>query len=106
MHGVSGALEEFPRERPRFAVLSGVRGSGNLESEFKSAGTELLFGAGALEAVASHPDCRAVMAGIVGAAGLGATLAAARAGKRILLANKEALVLAGPIFMRAAREAG
>jgi 1-deoxy-D-xylulose-5-phosphate reductoisomerase len=67
---------------------------------------ELLFGAAALEDVARDRECHAVMAAIVGAAGLAATLAAARAGKRVLLANKEALVLAGALFMRAAQEAG
>src|SRR5712671_7396878 len=63
-------------------------------------------GATALEDVARDGECHAVMAAIVGAAGLAATLAAARAGKRVLLANKEALVMAGPLFMRAARESG
>jgi 1-deoxy-D-xylulose-5-phosphate reductoisomerase len=74
--------------------------------QFKEAGVELLFGPGALERVASDDECDTVMAAIVGAAGLPATLAAARAGKRILLANKEALVMAGPLFMRVAREGG
>ena len=53
----------------------------------------------------AHARSESVMAAIVGAAGLASTLAAARAGKRVLLANKEALVMAGPLFMRAAREA-
>ncbi|HWJ00058.1 MAG TPA: 1-deoxy-D-xylulose-5-phosphate reductoisomerase [Burkholderiales bacterium] len=99
-------LELCRRHRPRFAVLSGTAESRELARKFKDAGSELLFGAGALERVASAPECGVVMAAIVGAAGLPATLAAARAGKRILLANKEALVMAGPLFMRAAREGG
>ena len=66
----------------------------------------MLFGAQALEAIARHPETDTVMAGIVGAAGLASTLAAVRAGKRVLLANKEALVMGGPVVMRAARESG
>src|SRR2546425_7685797 len=92
--------------RPRYAVLSGVGEDRDLQKRFSETGTELLFGAGALEEVVTHDDCQAVMASIVGAAGLPATLAAAAAGKRVLLANKEALVMAGPLFMRAAHEAG
>ena len=95
------------RHRPRYAVLSGLDEDRTLRRRFGDAsGAELLFGAGALERVASDAGCHAVMAAIVGAAGLGATLAAARAGKQVLLANKEALVMAGPFFMRAVAEAG
>ena len=75
------------RHRPRFAVLSGTAQSAELERRFKAFGTELLFGAAGLESVARHPDTDAVMAAIVGAAGLASTLAAVRAGKRVLLAN-------------------
>ena len=64
---------------------------------------ELLFGPQALEQVAADPECDVVMAAIVGAAGLAPTLAAARAGKRVLLANKEALVMAGPFFIARGR---
>ncbi|MGE5638674.1 MAG: 1-deoxy-D-xylulose-5-phosphate reductoisomerase [Clostridia bacterium] len=92
--------------RPRYAVLAGVEESRALKKTFAEAGTELLFGAAALEEVAAHPDCHAVMAAIVGAAGLRPALAAARAGKKILLANKEALVMAGPVFVGAARAGG
>ena len=106
-HDASDTLLELcRRHRPRFAVLSGIPENAALKRRFAEAGTELLFGAGALEDVARDRECRAVVAAIVGAAGLAATLAAARAGKRLLLANKEALVLAGPLFMRAAKEAG
>ena len=94
------------RHRPRYAVLSGVPEDARLRSEFREAGAELLFGMQALERVAADPECQVVMAAIVGAAGMASTLAAAAAGKRVLLANKEALVMAGPLFVRVAREAG
>ena len=97
-------LELCRRHKPRYAVLSGTAESPDLRKKFKEAQTELLFGAAALVEVAAHPDCQAVMAAIVGAAGLPSTLAAARAGKRVLLANKEALVMTGPLMMAAARE--
>ncbi len=106
-HASSDALLELCRtHRPRYAVLSGVSENAALERKFKEAGSELLFGRAALERVASDAGCDAVMAGIVGAAGLASTLAAARAGKRVLLANKEALVMAGALVMRMARESG
>jgi 1-deoxy-D-xylulose-5-phosphate reductoisomerase len=92
--------------RPSLAVLSGLAPDRELERRFAEAGTELAFGAAALEAAVRDARCSTVMAAIVGAAGLGATLAAARAGRRVLLANKEALVMAGPLFMAAAEEAG
>jgi 1-deoxy-D-xylulose-5-phosphate reductoisomerase len=102
---VEPLFELCRRHRPRQAVLAGLAEDAGLRRRFAAAGTELLFGAQALEQVAGAPECDAVMAAIVGAAGLPATLAAARAGKRVLLANKEALVMAGPLFMRAVREA-
>jgi 1-deoxy-D-xylulose-5-phosphate reductoisomerase len=106
-HGAGDALLELSkRHRPYYAVLSGSAENQSLRTQFREIGVELLFGAAALEDVARDRECHAVMAAIVGAAGLAATLAAARAGKRVLLANKEALVLAGPLFMRAAQEAG
>src|SRR3954467_3830143 len=104
--GPEALLELCRRHRPRYAVLSGIAANAALTGRFADAGTELLFGARALEDVARDPDCRAVMAAIVGAAGLAATLAAARAGKRLLLANKEALVMAGPLLTHAAHQAG
>ena len=94
------------RHRPRYAVLSGLSEDRELTRRFANLGTELLFGTDALQSVARHPETGAVMAAIVGAAGLASTLAAVRAGKRVLLANKEALVMAGPLVMRAARESG
>jgi 1-deoxy-D-xylulose-5-phosphate reductoisomerase len=99
-------LELCRRHRPAYAVLSGRTEDGALRSRFAACGAELLFGAAGLEQVAIDRRCDVVMAAIVGAAGLASTFAAARAGKRVLLANKEALVMAGPLLMRAAREAG
>jgi 1-deoxy-D-xylulose-5-phosphate reductoisomerase len=104
--GADALLELCRRHRPRYAVLSGVAEDRLLKEKFRQAGSELLFGAAALELVAADPGCDAVMAAVVGAAGLSSTLAAARAGKRVLLANKEALVVAGPLFMQAAQQAG
>jgi len=70
------------------------------------AATQVLAGPEALEEIAALPDVHSVMAAIVGAAGLTSTLAAARAGKRLLLANKESLVMAGPLLMRLVRASG
>ena len=96
------------RFRPRCAVLSGRTSDDAAVRRLREAGcsTELMFGEEALAGVAAAPDCDVVMAAIVGAAGLAPSLAAARAGKRVLLANKEALVMAGPLFMQAVREGG
>jgi 1-deoxy-D-xylulose-5-phosphate reductoisomerase len=106
-HRSADALLELCRShRPRYAVLSGVAENRALRARFAETGAELLFGASALERVAEDAECAVVMAAIVGAAGLASTLAAARAGKRLLLANKEALVIAGPLVMRAARASG
>ena len=104
--GAQALLDLCARHKPRYAVLSGSAGDGALERRFADAGTELLFGAQALERVAAAPECAIVMAAIVGAAGLQPTLAAARAGKRVLLANKEALVMAGPLFTATAQASG
>jgi 1-deoxy-D-xylulose-5-phosphate reductoisomerase len=65
-----------------------------------------MAGPGALVEIAADPSCDTVVAAIVGAAGMASTLAAARAGKRLLLANKESVVLAGDLLMQAAREGG
>ena len=96
------------RHAPRYAVLSGLSENQTLRRRFSEAGctTELLFGAPALAQVAADRDCDVLMAAIVGAAGLAPILAGARAGKRLLLANKEALVMAGPLFMRTVRDSG
>ncbi len=99
-------LELCKRHRPRYAVLSGVSQDAELARRFSAIGVELLFGPAALENVARHPETQTVMAAIVGAAGLASTLAAVKAGKRVLLANKEALVMAGPLVTGAARSSG
>lgn len=93
---------------PDFAVLGEAEAAAPLQRRLRDAGvrTEVLHGVEALERMAALPEVDAVMAAIVGAAGLRPTLAAARAGKKVLLANKEALVMAGPVFMRAVREHG
>jgi len=93
---------------PAYAVMGSATDAQRLALLLKDAGlrTEVLHGAEALVQVASLPEVDAVMAAIVGAAGLPPTLAAARAGKRVLLANKEALVMAGAVFMAEVRRAG
>jgi len=94
------------QHRPSLAVLAGTTEDSALRRRLRELGsaTELLFGAAAL--VRAVEDCDMVMAAIVGAAGLAPTISAARAGKQVLLANKEALVMAGPLFMREARTSG
>jgi 1-deoxy-D-xylulose-5-phosphate reductoisomerase len=94
--------------RPAYAVMGSAMDAQRLSVLLKSKGlrTEVLHGADALVQVASLPEVDAVMAAIVGAAGLPSTLAAACAGKRVLLANKEALVMAGAVFMAEVRRAG
>jgi 1-deoxy-D-xylulose-5-phosphate reductoisomerase len=96
------------RWKPRFAAMPQPAQARELRERLKAQGltTEVLEGAQALCDLAAHPDVDAVMAAIVGAAGLPACLAAARAGKRLLLANKEALVVGGALFMNAVREGG
>jgi 1-deoxy-D-xylulose-5-phosphate reductoisomerase len=93
---------------PRYAVVGDeVRATG-LRQALREAGvaTEVLHGVEALEQVASLPEVDTVMAAIVGAAGLKPTLAAVRSGKRVLLANKEALVMAGDLFMSEVHRSG
>ena len=94
--------------RPRYAVLPDAPQAGELRRRLKEHGvsTEVLTGAQALCELAAHPDVDAVMAAIVGAAGLAPCLAAALAGKNLLLANKEALVVGGRLFMDAVRAGG
>ena len=94
--------------KPKYAVLLDERAALQLRQRVHEAGfsTEVMSGAAALEQVAVSPEVDAVMAAIVGAAGLQPTLAAARAGKKILLANKEILVMAGNVFMDAVRTSG
>ena len=96
------------RHRPQWAAMLDVQAAVRLERELAGSGlpTRVLAGAEGLATVAALDDADTVVAAIVGAAGLGPTLAAARAGKRILLANKEALVIGGGAFMRAVGEGG
>jgi hypothetical protein len=100
--------EQCRQFRPAHAVVGSAEDALRLARMLKHAGlsTEVLHGAEALVQVAGLSEVDAVMAAIVGAAGLPPTLAAARAGKRVLLANKEALVMAGAVFMSEARRAG
>lgn len=105
---VDRLFEQCLEFRPAFAVLRDAALAADLESRLAGARvqTEVLHGVDALVAMATHAEVTTVMAAIVGAAGLTPTLAAARAGKRILLANKEALVMAGELFMAEARRGG
>jgi len=104
-NGSTDALLKLCRaHKPRYAVLSGTQENSALRKEFSKENTELLFGAKALEQVAQESEV--VMAAIVGAAGLPSTLAAVRAGKRVLLANKEALVMGGALVIEAAKRSG
>jgi 1-deoxy-D-xylulose-5-phosphate reductoisomerase len=94
--------------RPTYAVLSEPRDADLVQTRLREAGCdcEVLCGLDGLERVAALPEVDTVVAGIVGAAGLRPSLAAVRAGKRVLLANKEVLVMAGEVFMAAVREHG
>lgn len=94
--------------RPRVAVVPDERSASQLQADLHSAGlaTEVWVGDQGLCQMASAPEVDAVMAAIVGAAGLRPTLAAVNAGKKILLANKEALVMTGDLFMQAVRRSG
>ena len=94
--------------KPRFAVMADDGQAQTLSEKFKQKGlkTEVIRAQAALEMIASHADVDTVMAAIVGAAGLRACMAAALAGKRLLLANKEALVVGGEVFMQAVRSGG
>jgi 1-deoxy-D-xylulose-5-phosphate reductoisomerase len=96
------------RWHPAFAVFPDEAQAQALQNALRAKGlrTEVLAGTQALCAVAAHPQVDAVMAAIVGAAGLEPCLAAARAGKRLLLANKEALVVGGNLLMQAVHEGG
>lgn len=107
-HRVDELLAQCLAWKPRFAVLPEAAQAQLLQASLREAGsaTEVLVGAEALCEMASHPEVDAVMAAIVGAAGLPPCLAAARAGKRLMLANKEALVVGGALFMSAVREGG
>lgn len=105
---VEDMLAQCARFQPRFAVMASPTHARQLAERLQANGlkTEVLTDADALERIASHAEVDSVMAAIVGAAGLGPCLAAARAGKRLMLANKEALVVGGELFLQAVREGG
>jgi len=92
--------------QPRYAVVLESDKARELQNQLAGTPTEVLYGIDALEHISAAPEVDSVMAAIVGAAGLRPALAAASAGKRILLANKETLVMAGAFFMDAVREGG
>ncbi len=101
-------FDQCLQHRPRYAVVGHEQDVVGLAGRLRSAGsaTEVLAGPQALERVAALPEVDTVMAAIVGAAGLQPTLAAVRQGKRVLLANKEVLVMAGALFMAEVRAHG
>ncbi|MGE0485777.1 MAG: 1-deoxy-D-xylulose-5-phosphate reductoisomerase [Gammaproteobacteria bacterium] len=105
---VDGLFEQCRAWNPRYAVMVEAGPAEQLAARCRRAGlaTEVLDGTEALSAVAAHESVDYVMAGIVGAAGLLPNLAAARSGKRVMLANKESLVMSGHLFMDAVRESG
>lgn len=101
-------LAQCAQFKPEVAVMVQESAGRRLAERVKAEGlsVQVRWGAAALDEVAAAPQVDAVMAAIVGAAGLSPCIAAARAGKRLLLANKEALVVGGEVFMRAVREGG
>ncbi|MGB9356349.1 MAG: 1-deoxy-D-xylulose-5-phosphate reductoisomerase, partial [Azonexus sp.] len=101
-------FEQIREFTPEFAVVRDAALAAELGMRCRDAGLSAVVrhGMAALVDMAAHPDVDTVMAAIVGAAGLEPTLAAARAGKKILLANKEVLVMAGELFMHTVREHG
>jgi 1-deoxy-D-xylulose-5-phosphate reductoisomerase len=100
-HSIEKMLEQCRLFRPRYAVMLDKDSGEKLHTKVRAAGisTEVIWGVESLEKVASLPEVDTVMAAIVGSAGIRPTFAAARAGKQVLLANKETLVMAGRIFM-------
>lgn len=105
---VERMLAQCASFKPEFAVMAGEAAAKQLQQGLKAEGigTQVLSGSQALNQVASAPEVDLVMAAIVGAAGLASCLSAARAGKRLLLANKEALVVGGELFLDAVRQGG
>ena len=101
---MAGQIAEFS---PRYAVMADASAAAQLREQLpEDCVTEVLNGEDALVQVASDECVDQIMAAIVGAAGLLPTLAAANAGKRVLLANKESLVMAGPLFLEAVKKGG
>ena len=112
LHRIADLAALCRRWAPRFAAVGTSEQADGLRNELAAtragAGprTEVLYGAQALCELAAHPEVDSVMAAIVGAAGLPPCIAAARAGKRLMLANKEALVVGGRLFMQAVQQGG
>ena len=98
--------EQCRQFRPEYAVVTDPEVAASLSAALSGLDVKILVGAAALDEVAALPQAPIVMAAIVGAAGLNSTLAAVRAGKRLLLANKESLVMAGPLVMREVTRCG
>ncbi|CAH0534230.1 1-deoxy-D-xylulose 5-phosphate reductoisomerase [Vibrio stylophorae] len=94
--------------QPHYAAMANIDAAHQLEQQLKAIGsrTQVLAGESGMAEIASLPEVDSVMAAIVGAAGLVPTMAAVNAGKRVLLANKEALVMSGELFIRAAEKSG
>ena len=105
---VDAMLAQCLQFRPSLAVMAREDAGRALAQKIESSGlpTRVLWGAAALDTVAAHESVDTVMASIVGAAGLSSCIAAARAGKKLLLANKEALVVGGELFLQAVRQGG
>lgn len=105
---VDALFAQCSQFKPQFAVMSNAECAKQLKDRCAAAGlkVQVLVGPDALVEVAAHPDVDAVMAAIVGAAGLAPCMAAARTGKRLLLANKEALVVGGHLFMDSVKAGG
>ncbi|MEO8164578.1 MAG: 1-deoxy-D-xylulose-5-phosphate reductoisomerase [Betaproteobacteria bacterium] len=105
---VDRLFDQCRQYRPRFAAMADAASARQLQQKIRESGLtcEVLGGPQALEHIAAASEVDAVMAAIVGAAGLPSTLAAARAGKQLLLANKEALVMAGGLLMDAVAASG
>ncbi len=94
--------EQCRRFNPRWAIVSNADDRSAVKAEEFPQGTEVMFGPEAVERLASHPDVDTVVVGIVGAAGLRGAWAAIESGKRVAIANKETLVVAGPLVMELA----
>jgi 1-deoxy-D-xylulose-5-phosphate reductoisomerase len=105
---VPGMLAQCRAHQPSLVAMADEAAARRLKQELSNEGiaSEVLSGMEGLQAVATHPEATDVMAAIVGAAGLLPTLAATRLGRRVLLANKESLVIAGELFMTEARRSG
>ena len=101
-------LAQCRQFKPAHAVLVDAEAAAQLQAAIRAEGlpTQVHAGVSALDAIATLPEAPYVMAGIVGAAGLASSLAAARAGKRLMIANKEPLVMAGSLFVEAASRSG